>query len=312
MKNTTYLVTILTLSYCSPDIYAAIDSVLSQDYARIQYVLIDDATDGFFAEDVSSYIVRHKRDNLEEFLVLKMPENLGTVRAANIGLSYSKGKYIFNLAGDDVFYDNSVIKDWVGEFNKTGFSVITAYRERYDIQMKHSLGVFPSPAEVNKIQHLSSAELFEALTPENFIFGCCTAYTHGCVNQYELYDESYKLVEDYPTFLRLLREGVKIGFFDRIVVRHRSGGSSSPERYNDWYVRDTDMIYNREIAPYTKNLARARKHHLNWKSRQRFDKELQRVRHNAFHVVCLRLRYHILHPFVTLRGFWKRRSQEKS
>jgi len=303
------LATVVTLSYYSPDLYAAIDSVLDQDYERVQYVLIDDGTAGFSPETVTAYIEAHRRCNLESFVVYQTPANLGTVRALNIGLGYANGEYVFNLAGDDAFADSQVIKDWVAAFDNTGSPVITAYREFRDQWLMNPIELHPRQDEVKQIKELSPKELFEVMTAGNFIFGCCTAYTRNCIEKYHLYDEHYKFVEDFPAVLSLLRQGVKIDFFDRIVVLHRSGGSSSATSYNTAYQHDMDLIYAREIQPYTNHPRRARRQHIYWKRRQKFLQKLEKVRGNPFRVIYLRVLFNGLHPIFTLRSLLARFSR---
>ena len=61
----------------------AIDSVLSQDYPRIQLIISDDGSDGFPIDRFRDYIESHRRDNLVEYLVRQSEQNEGTVRHLN-------------------------------------------------------------------------------------------------------------------------------------------------------------------------------------------------------------------------------------
>lgn len=287
------LATILTLSYNSPDIYAAIKSVLNQDYGRIQYIIVDDSSQNFSEEEIRKFIEAH--GNIEELIIHQNEINKGTVRAANTGLFYAKGKYVFNLSGDDAFVDSQVISDWMEAFEITGDQVMTAYR-------KTSKGIFPTPKEVAQIKNQKN--LFESLASENFIFGCCTAYKLTCLKEHNLYNERYRLIEDHPAILQLLRANVKIGFFDRTVVLHRDGGSSSVLQYNSDYEKDADAIYSYEVAPYTKNPRHAKKNHLKWKRRQALARNLQKS--SIFKKVYLRLLFHGRYPVSTLKSLLSR------
>ena len=146
------LASVIIPSYNSPDIYATLDSVLMQDYPRIQLILIDDCSAQFPKEEVTAYIARHSGENLVRWQVLVNPENLGTVRTMNTALGLCEGDYIFNLASDDCFYDERVLSDWVAEFIRTGAPVITAYRKLYDSLLQTPLHIEPSPEQVCAIQ----------------------------------------------------------------------------------------------------------------------------------------------------------------
>ena len=163
MEKKENLVTIITLNYNNPFLQDAIDSVLSQTYESIQFVLLDDGSLNFDVEKIKSYILCHKKENIKEFLVLKNKKNIGTVRSINKAYSYAKGKYIFNLAGDDVFYDSDVIRDWVNCFIETGGQVITAYRAVYDEKLEKEIKVLPEEKDVFLLKYGTQKQVWDAL-----------------------------------------------------------------------------------------------------------------------------------------------------
>lgn len=262
----TPLISVITLSYNSPDLFGAIDSVLRQDYSNIEYIILDDGTQSFDEKQVEKYINEHQRGNITRLVIKKNDKRLGIVKETNRGLSASTGEYIFNLAGDDQFADDSVLSDWVAEFERTGAEVLTAYRMVYDEELKEALYPMPMQEQVNAIKTFSTEELFEYVEGYNIVFGCCTARTRKCVEDIGLIDEKYKLVEDYVLLLRLLRAGKEIEFFDRVVVKYRSGGICAINRINREYLRDNDNIFKHEVLPYSKNKKRAKHKYYEWRN----------------------------------------------
>lgn len=94
--------TVLTLSYNSPDLICAIDSVLMQTYGNIQYIIVDDGSREFDKEKILKHIAGKNRGNIcAEIIVNK--ENKGIIKSSNLGLRIARGDYIINLAGDDCF-----------------------------------------------------------------------------------------------------------------------------------------------------------------------------------------------------------------
>ena len=163
MEKKEDLVTIITLNYNNQFLKDAIDSVLSQTYGSIQFVLLDDGSEKFNSDQIKRYINCHKKENLKEFIVLKNEKNIGTVKSANKAYSYAKGKYIFNLAGDDVFYDSDVIRDWVNCFIETGGQVITAYRAVYDEKLEKEINVLPEEKDVFLLKHGTTKQIWDSL-----------------------------------------------------------------------------------------------------------------------------------------------------
>lgn len=263
--NESPLISIYTLSYNSPDIFAAIDSVLLQNYERIQYIIVDDKSNSFEKECIEKYIDKNKRENIVERTIICNKHNLGIIKSSNIALKFSNGKYIFNLAGDDMFADENVISDWVNEFIKTKAQVITAYRDVYDENMLNKLCTLPSEEQVQIIKNSTPKELFEKMVGYNLIFGSCTARTKDFINKFGLFNEAYKLIDDYSMALKISREGQRIEFFERVVIKYRLGGICSATRINKVYWRDSDRIFAREVMPFTENKETAKIEYEKWK-----------------------------------------------
>ena len=246
------LITIIMPNYNNPYLYEAIDSVISQTYGFIQLVIIDDCSKVFDKDKVENYIERHKRPNLVEYDVIVNENNIGTVKNLNKAFKYAKGDIIFNLAGDDVFYDNNVISEWVDFFEKNNAEVVTACRAMYDEKMQKQIDILPTQDDINILNTARTDIIWDRLCQKNFVFGCCTARTREMMEHIG-YDESYKLIEDYPWNLKITRQGVLIYFWNRVAVKYRSGGISSPAKFDGAYLKDSIIILFKEILPYSKH-----------------------------------------------------------
>lgn len=267
------LISVLIPTYNSPDLWGTLESLTQQDYPHIQPVLVDDGSENFDLVKTEQFFQNHNRGNLEQIMVLQNPENRGTVYTMNRGLSHCKGAYIFNLAGDDRFADGQVLSDWVEAFVATGAQVMTGYRSVWDEKLEHCFGTEPTAQQVCDLQNKSPQELFEDLAKANYVFGSATARTAESFQKYGVYDENYRLIEDHPAILRLLRMGEPIVFFDRTVVKCRIGGASSAQNYNEAYARDVDRILTYEVLPYTRRPKVMKRAYAQWKREQRILKK---------------------------------------
>lgn len=309
MPESKPLVTVIVPSYNSPDLFGALDSVLMQDYPRIQLILADDASASFSREEVERYLKHNKRDNLEDSVILMNFENRGTVYTLNQALKHSRGKYIFNLAADDSFFDSRVLSDWVEAFVQSGASVMTARRAVCDENLEWNGQTEPNEAEIQMIHFGQPESLFEQIAMRNFIFGCCTARSAESFQTHGLYDETYRLIEDHPTNLKLLRAGVRFEFFNRIVIRYRRGGVSAPTQYNEAYHLDVDLVLTQEVLPYTKHPTRMKIAFYQWKRDQRLLKKRanQLLRHAESKTmkVLINVWYYLHFPLRTMRSLPK-------
>lgn len=298
------LISVIIPSYNSPDLFGTLESLVVQDYPHIQPVLVDDGSRQFSVAEAEAFFRNHSRGNLEQITVLQNPENRGTVYTMNRALAQCQGMYIFNLAGDDRFWDPQVLSDWVKAFQETGAQIMTAYRSVWDEGLEHCFGTEPRDNQVRQLREKSPDELFEALAKANYVFGSATARTAESFRKYGRYDEGYRLIEDHPAILKLLRLGEPIVFFDRVAVKCRTGGTSSAENYNAVYAQDVDRILTHEVLPYTKHPAAMKRAYGQWKREQRILKKraklFQRFGTGTAAKVMIGLWYYLHHPIRVL------------
>lgn len=98
------LISVITVVYNdAQNIEKTIQSVLSQEYDNIEYIIIDGKSNDGTAEICKKY-----SEKLSLFISEK---DSGIYNAMNKGIKFSSGKWIFFLNSGDVFYNTSVISD---------------------------------------------------------------------------------------------------------------------------------------------------------------------------------------------------------
>lgn len=302
------LVSVIIPNYNSPNLAKTLFSVFNQSYKNIQIILVDD----YSAQWDEKWITGFFKENckLRSWLISRNECNLGTVKTVNRAIQYAEGKYVFSLACDDCFHDENVILDWVREFQRSGAGVITAKRQQFDSEMKSGGRIQPEPWQIRWLQNLSPTQLFEKMSGENFIFGCCTARSAANIQEYGLCDEKYRLIDDYPLYLRLLRQNVVIHFFDRIVIDYRGGGTSSAESYNPVYEIESNRIFRDEILACSKYKISSAWKYCVWRKHQRLSNKLYKscinVNKRTMKYTALRLFFIALQPSYLLLLFYKK------
>lgn len=293
------LVTVLTLSYNSPSLETAVDSVLAQDYDKIQLIIIDDHSEKFDEAALRKYVSERNKGNITELVIVRNQKNMGITASSNEALQRAAGKYIVNLAGDDAFYDSRVISDLSYEFERTGAMIITGYRRVYDSRLEEPMKVQPEQKYAQLIRSLPPEELFCAMEGCNWVFGCCTARSAECVRKYGFYDEQYRFLDDYSMNMKLLRNGVKFHFMDRVLIKYRSGGISSLSKIDDNYFEESDRLFHNEIEPYSADPGMALKKYHHWKTDTRDRKNYEyRLQNSGFFSKPL-----IIAHYAFARGF---------
>lgn len=200
------LVTVIITSYRRiPFLYRAIDSVLSQDYENIQLIVTDDASEDFHGEEVEKYIRKRAGVNLKELLILSHPENVGTVRNLNGALEHMKGEYCIELADDDILISNHTISDVMKACLESGADFI-AFSSLVGGKDKRR-SFYPHRMDRKKVQKLDTPrKLYMSLLSGmhyEWCGGSSFVYSRRGIVEMGYYDTAYRLMEDYPFYLKL-------------------------------------------------------------------------------------------------------------
>ncbi|MBT7755414.1 MAG: glycosyltransferase [Candidatus Magasanikbacteria bacterium] len=203
------LVSIITVVYNnSTHIRGAIESVFSQDYPRIEHIVIDGgSTDG------TVKIIEEFGDMISFFL--SEPDE-GIYDALNKGIVRSHGEIIGILHSDDLFCDKYVISDVINKMKDTEtelcFSdlvvvdavpgkVVRYYMAHYYRWWMLRIGLQP---------------------PHPTVF-----IKRSIFDEFGLYSKKYKIAGDFDFFVRIFyRRQIKWVYLNRISVKMRRGGAS--------------------------------------------------------------------------------------
>lgn len=224
------LVSIITPTYNSDReyLFEAIASVLQQTYPKIEYIITDDGSEHFPEEEVKEFLRVNAGKNIISWTILRHERNIGTVKNVNGALRVSKGKYIFGLAHDDIYYDEKVIEEWVEEFQKSDSKIITGIRSTKNLRTGEE-EYLPTQKQRDMIRSYSPQRLFMKILRENIISGASTAYAKCVFEEYGLYDEKCRLLEDWPYYLEVLSKGERITMWEHPVIYYRWGGISTKQ-----------------------------------------------------------------------------------
>lgn len=216
-------VTIITLTYNNSHLLEkAINSVavqkINEEY-DVEYIIADDGSTNFDRHFVRSLLSKVK---FKTRLICN-EKNIGTVASFNNAIKQSSGDIIIPLAADDEFYDDNVVMDVINEFQITTAIIITALR----VPVIDGLESKPLPSERDiRLFESREALLRRLLVQGNFISGASTYYHRNAFHLNGYFDTNYKLLEDYPFYIKSLSNRIDILFMDRKVIRYGTTGIS--------------------------------------------------------------------------------------
>ncbi len=205
-------VSIITVTYnSSKTLRETIDSVVSQDYNDIEYIIID----GGSTDDTLKIVSEYKQHISQ---VVSEPDN-GIYDAFNKGVRLATGDIIGMLNSDDIYDNPKVISTIVEYFNRENADIV------YGDLVYRSI-----TANTQKIVRYWESNIF---TNGSLWYGWMpphpTVYcTRDIYQKYGLFDETLKQASDYDFMLRLFKQSeLKKVYIPKVLVKMNIGGVSN-------------------------------------------------------------------------------------
>ena len=191
----------------------AIESVLSQDYPNIVFIVFDGAS-----KDNSLKVINQYKDRIS--VIVSEPDK-GMYEGLNKGLRLATGDIIGLLHSDDFFYNNHVISDIVKHFKKTNADFV------------YGDGLFVDFNNTDKVvRNWIGGSYSKWKVKHGWLPLHPTCYIkRSAIEANGLYDETYKIAADSDFLFRYLYEAdLKISYLHQYIVRMRMGGLSTDSK----------------------------------------------------------------------------------
>jgi len=204
-------VSIVTITYNSEKtLKDTIESVISQTYKDIEYIIVDGNSSDKTIEIVNSY-----GDKISKFISEK---DNGIYDAMNKALRLATGDIVGILNSDDVYFDKYVIENVVKRFEEK--LVDSVYGDLYYVEEN----------DLNKVQRYWKSSDFEQ---GSFAKGWHPPHPTFFVKRevyekYGLFDLEMKISADFELMLRFLEKYcISTTYLPKVLVRMRTGGESN-------------------------------------------------------------------------------------
>ena len=251
-----YLFSVIVLFYNKDFIFRdSIGSILAQNYKNIELILVDDGSSVFNEAMIREFISENKKDNISNIVIQCNKKNLGTVRCANLGLGLAHGNYIKLLAADDALYDELSLDNARSALDKSESGIVVSGVMACDSSMKE-ICLFREN-EKKRMRGMSAFKQYCSLCVRNPIPAPGVFFRRDCFKTNGLFDEEYKLLEDWPMWLRVTRSNRRLEFADFIGTKYRKNvGTSTSSRKQ--YLLDKRKVFSKEIVPYRRRIGFSR------------------------------------------------------
>lgn len=229
-------VSIVTVCFNSIDtIEQTLNSVLSQTYPDIEYIVIDGgSTDGTLD------ILKKYRNQIHRYV--SEPDH-GIYNAMNKGIRLAAGDIVATLNSDDVYADETIV------------SRMAEFMRKNNLDAAYGDLVYTAPANTTHITRVWKAGKYKK-----------NAFRHGwvmphptffCKNQfferYGYFDERFQIAADFELMLRFVeKHKINVGYLPEVIVKMRSGGKANVLRgmiRGNWEILKSFRLNGLHLSP---------------------------------------------------------------
>ncbi|MBS6764912.1 MAG: glycosyltransferase [Clostridium sp.] len=194
-------ISIITITFNSEKtLHRAIDSVISQDYSELEYIIVDGGSKDSTVEIIKSY-----GEQITKWV--SEPDN-GISNAFNKGIAMATGDIIGIINSDDGLEPGALS------------AVASAYEEGIDVYRGKVL-LWKEDSDTKAIETPSMHFDFSGF---NKISHQSTFVTKSAYECYGHFDELCKYVMDYDLLLRYEKAGAKFKYIDEVLAFYSLGG----------------------------------------------------------------------------------------
>lgn len=187
----------------------AIESVLSQTYSNIEYIIVDGgSTDG------TVEIIRSYGERITKFVT---EPDKGIYDGLNKGIKMATGDVVAFLHSDDIYASNDIL---------------VKIRESFwsdDIDGVYGDLVYTPKNDTSKVLRYWKSQPFEM---KMLKFGWMPAHPtlflkHSVYKQFGEFDLTFRIAADYDFMLRVLKSGINVNYCPEVLYKMRIGGESN-------------------------------------------------------------------------------------
>lgn len=221
------LVTVAVITYNSEKyVLETLESVAQQTYKNIELIISDDASTDNTLTICREWLKTNKNLFIRTLLI-EVQLNTGVGANSNRATIAAQGKWLKTLAGDDALLPNC-IEDNVEYVNrhpdvKVLFSRIEVYKDEFihSNLLKVTPGVPLSPQSILSLNKSAESQYKMLLLADRIHFTPSVFIDRNAKIAVGGLDERFKILEDYPFWITLTKNGYKLFFMNKITVKYR-------------------------------------------------------------------------------------------
>lgn len=222
------LVTVGISTYNSSNfILETLESIYAQTYQNIELIISDDASSDDTVQKVKDWLATDNRhDRFADVKILEVEENTGVSANANRKLKVTSGEWIKSIGHDDALLPDCVSDNMQYVHDNPDARVVFSKLKIYKNTLEEKNLLYTTPENITKDSIIWSdrsaqSQYRKLLVGDKIHFSPSLFIHRQTLTSMGGYDERFSLLEDYPLWLNLTKNGYKLYFMDKVTVKYR-------------------------------------------------------------------------------------------
>ena len=227
LQNNKKIVTVAVITYYSAaTVLDTLDSIVNQTYGakNIELIISDDCSKDNTVQVIELWLKQHQDSfNSVKFFVNKVNE--GISKNCNVVWKAATSEWVKSIAGDDLLTTNALDDLITFTYKNENVNCIFGLVKRFPVD---DVNLYPVENSFSfNFFKLEANKQFEVLLIGNVPHAPASFIKKNALMEVGYADEEFRLLEDYPLWLKLTKYGYKLHLMDRLVVNYRVSESVS-------------------------------------------------------------------------------------
>ncbi|WP_349847432.1 glycosyltransferase family 2 protein [Bacteroides cellulosilyticus] len=248
------LVSIVVITYNSAKyVLETLESAKQQTYCNIELIITDDCSTDNTVDLCDQWLETNKK-NFVNVQLLIGTENVGIPANLNKGIKIAHGEWIKSIAGDDILHEDCIC-NFIKEYKGNSLVVIgNSFNFYLDNKCKKIYSKYTLPfAYIKPFFYLNSSQQYQRILERCFINAPAAIVKRELYDKIGYYDENYRMMEDWPFWVKCTRAGFKIDYLSITMsyyrVSHDSISKLTNTFYNERFYEDRLNFIKTECNP---------------------------------------------------------------
>ncbi|MDL2198378.1 glycosyltransferase family A protein [Halopseudomonas aestusnigri] len=215
----------------------ALRSILSQEYANFELIVVDDGSTDNSAQVISEVLAQEADKSLVRRVAFLRQANAGVSAALNAGLAEARGSYIATFDADDVMPAGRLSLQMAYLQDRPEVGCLGGQTQRIDERGK----LLPRKDKKGGVRRY---DFSQALALALVVGGNNAVYRRDAVEQVGGYDPAIK-IQDFQMTLKVAHAGYLVDVLPEVVTLYRRHEGSLSSNYKAEYRYGLEVI-----APY--------------------------------------------------------------